>query len=370
MNLNFSKSVNSLKVGFCVAVSYWLPLLFLVVGLCFLKHLFFPSTVSAIPATTAAVSASTPGTAVSKSSAQPKDPAPSFSFAAINVLLGQQPPAPLLKESTSDEALQAFEKQITDECSAHRDFLEKMDAKLEDDAKFLGGAAILIFGAVLAFLGMRDRSGVKAYFQENVDAELKKKLYAFGKQSESEREKAISEVKDQIFSRLTREGEIETAVSQSLVTLGLYDVGKNAVGVAPWNKQLEPLLNDVLNRLKDLQQSNPESRLLAIQISRFADEYKGDLQAAIDCLKNTLQVRANANLPATPRCKIDDSALFYNWACYSNRLSIAQKAAGKTAESDNLKRDAQYAINKALELVPSDADDAKNEPELAGLAVP
>jgi hypothetical protein len=362
---------------------YVLPAVLLLVGLgCAKIMVFEPHLASATQPTTIAidVGVNIDATSTRRAEAQPE----------LNTI----------KPSTTDQTLQIYEKLLADECKNYRDFLDRLDDRIETDARLLGGGALAIVFALLTWFGFRDRRGLRKYFKDNVDSELEKALNGFrGKSKEALDE--VDQKKDshlKHFEKLRKEfedginnfkvaessfkrDELRIAISQSVLILGLYEVAKSIPAPAAVIQKMQPLLDDIMQRLDAVKKDFPGNRYLAIQRARFDEEYLGNLAGARDRIDAAWKVREKVRQQGEPAASPDgeliprqknkdDAALLYNLACYSNKLSGVLRAEGKVEESEKQKQKAQDAIDEALALCPEDIPEAKKDEYLNGLRLP
>jgi cell division protein FtsB len=292
--------------------------------------------------------------------------------------------ADIASQHAEVQALVDFQKQLSDECAGHQSFLERMDESLKQDLFYLVSATTTVFVGLMAWFNFRNRRDVDVFLEKNAYSKLKKATDKFKKESESataeiakskDQQSAViakmqADLKSEFQTHLTREGEIATAVAQSLIALGLYGAGKKVSPSNSWNEQLEPLLDDIQKRLEELLARDPGSRLLVLQRARFYDEYKNQLNSAIQRIKTALAFRDTKRQQEAPPGKptpknADDSALLFNLACYLNRSA---KSADKTQfESEKLKEAAKDAIYEALFIVPGDTQEAKDDADIKDL---
>ena len=118
-------------------------------------------------------------------------------------------------------------------------------------------------------------------------------------------------------------------------------------------------LKNILSQLQQAQASQPTSRILAILIGRL-HEQAGQVQNCLSVLKTTLDKRREAKINPN----VDDAALFYNLACYENKIAIA---ASSEAEKERLRESAWAKLKESCKIDGTNKQEAAIDSYLEGL---
>jgi hypothetical protein len=258
-----------------------------------------------------------------------------------------------------------FEKEIANENEVHEQFIERMDARLEDDAIKLFAAIAAVFAGIFAWFEYQTRSGMRKHIESKimsmVDPEVKRQLEEFSNQ--------MAEIKlqvTQISSIMTRQSQINDVVSESLDTLA---IAKKSALSEDDKQAIEETIALVERNLR----VTPASRALAIQLGRLMDECKHDAIGALKALESTVKARTPPKREDERKeWNEDQGALFYNIACYKNQVRLGLIRNGKEAEQPQyiaeLKTGAEEAIANSIRLDPQNRTEANQDKDLAGLS--
>jgi hypothetical protein len=108
---------------------------------------------------------------------------------------------------------------------------------------------------------------------------------------------------------------------------------------------------------------NPQSRKIAIQLSRLLEEQFRDRAQACKILEQTLEARRAADVPRDA----DDAALLFNLACYVNRDA---KATEDPSKKEELRAKAWRYLVECAKINPADIKEMQEDDDLKDLAGP
>jgi len=280
------------------------------------------------------------------------------------------PPAPVASNPPATPDLLSYEKEIAAENKDHVAFLEQMDTRLEDDAKKLGGAVVLLIGGLFCWFEIRTNKDLRKRIAAKIDAAIEGKI---SPEVEKARADALDSFKGfladdraEIQRQMLRQSQIHDIVAECLAMLPRIERAKvpNGVQLTDEDKRAVGRLIDKLERNLE---TTPTSRALAIQLSRFYFSYEENTTKAINLLEKVLHHR-ECELSKVQQFKTeDDAALLYNIACYKN---LYAKTLRDNSDEDRRKRyvaEAQEAITSSIGLDLMNRAEAKQDSDLSDL---